>query len=114
GVRTLVDSATGQVLQPRKDRTGLAERVFRPHLETTDVMFVDWCGALAALISQVDPGQTRIVVRMHSFEVFTKWPQLVDFTRVDDLVFVSSRLRDLAVAAVPALQRSDSPRLHVI
>ena len=76
-------------------------------------MFVEWCTALAALLTQVDPGDT-IVVRMHSYEAFTLWPHLMDFSRVDDMVFVSDHLRDLAVAAVPGLQEPDAPRMHVI
>ena len=100
----------------RGDESTMAglDAVFRAHLESADVMFVEWCLALAALLSRVDPGNTRIVVRMHSYEAFTQWPQLTDVSRVDDLVFVSEHLRDLAVAAIPALSGPHAPRLHVI
>lgn len=50
----------------------------------------------AALLIAVDPGDTRVVMRLHSAETFSPWPFLVDFTRVDDLVFVGTHLRDLA------------------
>lgn len=103
-----------QTLGQGKELVSAAEQVFRPHLDWADVVFVEWCTALAALVTQVDPKDTRVVVRMHSYEAFTQWPQLTDFTRVDDMVFVSEHLRDLAVAAIPALQRPDAPRLHVI
>ena len=46
---------------------------------------------------------------MHSYEAFTLWPHLMDFSRVDDLVFVSDHLRDLAVAAIPGLQETAPP-----
>lgn len=85
----------------------------QPQVEWADVVFVDWCAALAVLFSTIDPGSTRMVVRLHSFEAFALWPHLVDFSRVDDLVFVSEHLRDLVTAAVPAV-RSGGPRLHVI
>ena len=91
-----------------------AERLLRDHLDWADVVFVEWCTALAALMTLVDPRDTRIVVRMHSYEAFTRWPQLMDFSRVDDLVFVSAHLRDLAVRAVPALTEAGAPRLHVV
>jgi len=84
-----------------------------PQVEWADVVFVDWCAALAVLFSLVDPGPTRIIVRLHSFEAFAHWPHLVDFSRVDDVVFVSDHLRDLSVAAVPALT-NDRTRLHVL
>ncbi|MEQ4303024.1 glycosyltransferase family 1 protein [Plantactinospora sp. B6F1] len=84
-----------------------------PQLEWADVVFVDWCAAMAVLFSLLDPGSTRVIVRLHSFEVFAHWPHLVDFSRVDDLIFVSDHLRDLAVAAVPAMTTAGT-RLHVI
>ncbi len=85
----------------------------QPQVEWADVVFVDWCAALAVLFSMIDPGPTRIVVRLHSFEAFTAWPHLVDFSRVDDVIFVSDHLRDLVTAAVPGLTSGGS-RLHVI
>jgi hypothetical protein len=75
-------------------------------------VFVEWCTGLAAL--QVDPGETRVVARMRSYGAFTMWPHLMDFSRVDDVVFVSDHLRDLAVAVVPALQGPDAPALRVV
>jgi glycosyltransferase involved in cell wall biosynthesis len=92
----------------------VAEEAFRAHLDWADVVLVEWCTALAALLTQVDPGDTRVVVRMHSYEAFTLWPHLVDFSRVDAMVFVSDHLRDLAVAAIPGLQQGHAPRMHVI
>ncbi|MEV5674813.1 glycosyltransferase [Streptomyces sp. NPDC052179] len=91
-----------------------AEEHLRPHLDWADTVFIDWATGPAVLFTAVDPGTTRIVVRLHSFETFSAWPFLTDFSRVDDLVFVGAHLRDLTVAATPALQGSDAPRLHVI
>ena len=90
------------------------ERWLRPHLDWADVAFVDWCVATAALFTLVDPGDTRVVVRLHSFELFTMWPHLVNFARVDDLVFVSEHMRRFARAVVPALAAAHAPRQHVI
>ncbi|MEU3620198.1 glycosyltransferase [Streptomyces sp. NPDC006872] len=94
-----------------------AEELLRPHLDWADTAFVDWCVGPAALLTSVDPGDTRIVVRLHSAETFSPWPFLVDFSRVDDLIFVGAHLRDLTVAVVPQLaagQDRPVPRLHVI
>jgi hypothetical protein len=101
-----------QTIAGRKALPTAAEETFRRHLEWADVVFVEWCTGLAAL--QVDPGETRVVVRMHSYGAFTMWPHLMDFSRVDDVVFVSDHLRDLAVAVVPALQGPDAPALRVV
>ncbi|MFC4145032.1 glycosyltransferase [Micromonospora mangrovi] len=90
------------------------ERWLRPHLDWADTLFVDWAVATAAMVTLVDPGDTRIVLRLHSFEAFSFWPHLIDFTRVDDVVFVSEHLRDFAAEVAPALVGPHAPRLHVL
>ncbi|MFI7551020.1 glycosyltransferase family protein [Verrucosispora sp. WMMD703] len=79
-----------------------------------DTIFVDWCNLAAAMLTMIDPGSARVIIRLHSFEAFTWWPHLTDWSRVDDLVFVSEHLRDLALAAVPRLRGPQGPRTHVI
>ena len=79
------------------------EAALRPHLDWADTVFVDWLAAPAGLLSLVDPGTTRVIVRLHSFEVFTPWPQVTDLSRVDDLVFVSDHLRDYTTPILPHL-----------
>ncbi|GAA2519223.1 glycosyltransferase [Pilimelia columellifera] len=86
----------------------------KPHLEWADTIFIDWCAASAALVTLIDPGPTRVIVRLHSYETFTLWPHMVDFSRVDDIIFVSEHLRDLTLRAVPALVGPTAPRARVI
>ncbi|MFD9504063.1 glycosyltransferase [Streptomyces sp. NPDC060035] len=90
------------------------EEALRPHLDWADTVFVDWCTNAAALFTLVDPGTTRIIVRLHSYEAFTFWPHLVDMSRVDDMVFVGDHLRDLVADALPQLREPGAPALHVI
>jgi glycosyltransferase involved in cell wall biosynthesis len=90
------------------------EAALRPHLDWADTVFVEWCTISATLLTLVDPGSTRIVLRLHSFEAFSHWPHRVDFSRVDDVVFVSDHVRDLVTEAVPRLSAEGGPRLHVI
>ncbi|MEV5630067.1 glycosyltransferase family 1 protein [Micromonospora tulbaghiae] len=90
------------------------EEWLRPHLDWADTVFVDWCQATAALFTLHDPGTARIIVRLHSFEAFNFWPHLVDFSRVDDVVFVSEHLRDLSTAVLPQLNGERAPRLWVV
>lgn len=92
----------------------LTEQALRPHLDWADVVFVEWCTAAAAFLTLVDPGTTRVVMRLHSFEAFSYWPHLVDFSRVDDLIFVSEHLRELAMASLPSLRESGAPDIHVL
>ncbi|MFC9172904.1 MULTISPECIES: glycosyltransferase family 1 protein [Streptomyces] len=90
------------------------EQQLRPYLDWADTVFVDWCVAPAALFTVIDPGDTRIIVRLHSYEAFTRWPHVMDFSRVDDLVFVADHIRDLSLAAIPGLSGERTPRTHVI
>ncbi|RPK64896.1 hypothetical protein EES43_08805 [Streptomyces sp. ADI96-02] len=90
------------------------ERLMRPHLDWADTVFIDWSVGPAAMLTAIDPGDTRIVVRLHSYEAFTRWPHMTDFSRVDDLVFVAPHVRDLVTSLVPQLRESSAPRLHVL
>ncbi|MBO1337579.1 glycosyltransferase [Streptomyces sp. VRA16 Mangrove soil] len=94
---------------PRELEAGL-----RPLLDWADTVWVEWCTAAAALVTLLDPGTTRVVVRLHRFETFTQWPHLVDFSRVDDLVFVSGHLRELTESVLPRLTGPGGPRRHVL
>lgn len=107
-------AAIEQLLSGRTRFAERAERLLRPHLDWADVVFVEWCTSLAALMTFVDPRDTHVVVRLHSYEAFTQWPHLMDFNRVDEVVFVSDHLRDLAAAAIPALREPGAPRLRVL
>ncbi|MFD5654369.1 glycosyltransferase family 1 protein [Streptomyces sp. NPDC127039] len=91
-----------------------AEQHLRPYLDWADTVFIDWCAAAAALFTAVDPGTARIVVRLHSYEAFSQWPRLTDFSRVDDLIFVAEHIRDLALRSVPALTGPQAPRTHIV
>jgi glycosyltransferase involved in cell wall biosynthesis len=114
GVLRDVGDVAQYVLQPDPAVTEILEQELRPHLDWADVAFVDWCTALAARLTAIDPGDTRIIVRLHSFEAFARWPHIVDFSRVDDLVLVSDIVRDVIEEIAPALGRPGAARTHVL
>jgi len=103
-----------EILTGKHGMATRADEVLRPYLDETDVLFVEWCSALAVLLGLVDPRDTRVVVRLHSYEAFSPWPHLLDVSRIDDLLFVSEHLRDFAVDVVPGLRGENAPRLHVL
>ncbi|MEH1014261.1 glycosyltransferase family 1 protein [Micromonospora sp. CPCC 206060] len=114
---TLIRNAGAIVEHRLTGATEFGNRVeewFRPHLDWADTVFVDWTVATAALLTLVDPGDTRVIMRLHSFEALSFWPHLIDFSRVDELLLVSEHLRDLAVEVLPALQGEQAPALPVI
>lgn len=94
--------------------TERVESRLREHLDWADVLFMEWCTPPAVLLNLIDPRSTRVVLRLHSYEAFSPWPHLLDFSRIDDLLFVSEHVRDLAGAAFPGLQEPNAPRLQVL
>lgn len=75
-------------------------------LTDCDVVWVEWGQRGAVLMSLLDPGDRRIVVRLHSFEAFTVFPQLIDASHVDQLAVVSPAFAALITATAPALARN--------
>ncbi|MGW1813039.1 glycosyltransferase family 1 protein [Streptomyces sp. NPDC002125] len=90
------------------------ERLMRPYLDWADTVFLDWSVGPASMLTTIDPGDTRIVVRLHSYEAFTRWPHMTDFSRIDDLIFVAPHVRDLTTSLVPQLRGDAAPRMHVL
>ncbi|MEU3620194.1 glycosyltransferase [Streptomyces sp. NPDC006872] len=90
------------------------EEALRPHLDWADTVFVDWCTNAAGIFTAVDPGTTRMVIRLHSYEAFAFWPHVVDFTRVDDLILVSDHLREVVEKVLPQLAGPDTATTHVV
>jgi glycosyltransferase involved in cell wall biosynthesis len=90
------------------------ERLLRPYLDWADTVFLDWSVGPAAMLTTIDPGDTRIIVRLHSYEAFTRWPHMTDFSRVDDLIYVAPHVRDLVTSLVPQLRGESAPRTHII
>jgi glycosyltransferase involved in cell wall biosynthesis len=90
------------------------ESWLRPQLDWADTVFVDWCLAPPAMLGLLDPGTTRVIVRLHSYEVFTVYPHLLDLSRIDDFVFVSEPLRALTLDVLPGLKEPGAPRTHVV
>ncbi|MFE9773379.1 glycosyltransferase [Streptomyces sp. NPDC005931] len=54
-----------------------------------DVVFVEWCGPAAVWYSRHKRRGSRLVVRLHRFELTGPWPRQVDIGAVDRVVCVS-------------------------
>ncbi|GFH34114.1 glycosyltransferase [Streptomyces pacificus] len=110
GRRMLEDRLSGGTSDFQEE----VERLMRPYLDWADTVFLDWSVGPAPILTTIDPGTTRIVVRLHSYEAFTRWPHMTDFSRVDDLVFVAPHVRDLVTSLVPQLRGGQAPRTHIL
>lgn len=78
----------------------------------SDVVWVEWGGALAARLSAADLHDTRLVVRLHRYEAFTMYPQVTHWEGVEDLVVVSGAVEGVLRATVPGI--GERTRIRVI
>nr|WP_227993747.1 glycosyltransferase [Pseudactinotalea sp. HY160] len=60
-----------------------------------DVIFADWADKSALLASMCAPANARLTIRVHSVDLLRPWLHLIDWSRVDQLIFVNSALADL-------------------
>jgi len=73
-----------------------------------DLAWFEWCDELLVTASKM-PKQCPIVCRLHSYEAFTDLPSQVDWSRVDQLIFVNDSVRDLFERQVTC----DTPRIVI-
>jgi glycosyltransferase involved in cell wall biosynthesis len=76
-----------------------------------DLVVVDWAMEAAVWASLHVPDSARLAVRLHRIEVFSVQAQAVDYSRVDDLVFVADHVVELARQALPL---QPGQRVHVV
>ncbi|MFI9610621.1 glycosyltransferase [Streptomyces sp. NPDC052023] len=55
-----------------------------------DVVVVEWCGPAAVWYSRHKRKDSRLIVRLHRFELDAEWPAQVDIDAVDQVICVSS------------------------
>jgi len=72
-------------------------------IRNNDTIFVEWGQRAAVVLSHLARTNQRIVVRIHSYEPFTIFPYLIDAAGIDQLIFVSSIIRNLVFEATPHL-----------
>ena len=68
-------------------------------LRWADIAFVEWGAEQLALITQL-PKLCRIVARVHSYEAYTGLLARIDWSKVDDVIFVAAHVLDLAKSRV--------------
>jgi glycosyltransferase involved in cell wall biosynthesis len=81
-------------------------------IQRADVLFCDWADKAAVMASVVAPAKTRLVIRMHGADAISTWLHLVDWARVDVIIFVSHHLKSLVQDVLG--ERLRDVRMHVI
>ncbi len=80
-----------------------------------DIVWIEWANELAVEFTRVMPPNSgkRVICRLHSYEAFTPFPQQIDWSKVDDLIFVAHHIKDHVLQTVPGLAETVR-RIHVI
>jgi len=68
------------------------------------IYWCEWAGTLAKKVSEI-PKTARVIVRIHGYEVYSGLIKEVNWENVDDVIFVSRHLRDVALLMVPGIGR---------
>jgi len=97
--------------------TNTQPTVLNPELSknigSANTVWVEWCQRLAVQMSLQARSSQRLIVRLHSFEAFTIFPHLMDWSNVDDLVFVAPHIRDLIIPQLLGFD-PETTNVHVI
>lgn len=75
-----------------------------------DVVFCEWAGPALRWYSQNKKPESRLISRLHRFELDGPWLQEVEWENVDALIFVSELYRRMGLEQLPI----PSERTHVI
>lgn len=70
---------------------------------SADTIVCEWCGPNAVWYSRNKRAGSRLIVRLHRFELTTPYIDEVDWSAVDALVVVSGHFRSVVVQRLPSL-----------
>lgn len=69
-----------------------------------NLIWCEWAGQLAIELTKL-PKQSRIIVRVHGYELNAGYLGQIDWKQIDDVIFVSEHLKDLAIQQCPEIPR---------
>jgi len=73
------------------------EKEFYNMLHDTDIAWFEWSNEMVEKVMSRPKMCERYIVRLHSYEMFTPIPSRIDWSKVDDLIFVSEKVCDLSL-----------------
>ena len=77
-------------------------------MKWSDISWFEWCSNLAVIGSK-QPKVCKNIIRLHPYEAYEQWPQLVNWTNIDDLVIVgNSFVKDALLSRVPYIESQTS------
>lgn len=87
--------------------------VFFEKLENADIVFCEWGNETAVFLSKFAPSSTKIVVRVHSYEVFTFWHLFINLGGIDGFIFVAPHVRDIFLKNASSIHYGHEMNNHI-
>jgi hypothetical protein len=77
-------------------------------MKWSDISWFEWCTNLA-IIGSKQPKVCKNIIRLHRYEAYGQWPELVNWTNIDTLITVgNSFVKDALIQTVPNLESQTS------
>lgn len=77
-------------------------------IECTDIIFFEWANQSAVIgtnyIWEQGIKGKKVIVRLHSYEIFTSFPKQINWSAVDKLIFVAPHIRDILKETIPDIE----------
>ncbi len=108
----LDDRAIADLLEPDRSPQWQQIEPALAVLAQAEVVIADWSDPGAVWASCNAPEAAQLIVRFHGVDVLSGWIHLLDWSRVDDIVFPAPHMQDLVVQILG--HRIEHARLHVI
>ncbi|MCH9030891.1 MAG: glycosyltransferase [candidate division Zixibacteria bacterium] len=70
-------------------------------LQWCDLAWFEWCDSLLIMATRHIPKLCPIICRLHSYEAFTNFPEQVDWSKVDKIIFVNESVKTLTQNRLP-------------
>lgn len=84
-------------------------------IERSDIIFVEWANELLVYLTREGMlDRKRVIVRLHSYEVFTPSIRQIVWPAVSDLIFVAPHVQAYFNKTYPFVQAATKIRQHVI
>ena len=85
---------------------GKSENELYELMQWSDISWFEWCTDLAVLGSK-NPKVCDNIIRLHRYEAYTQWPQLVDWANIDYLITVGNDfVKDALMCIVPNIENN--------
>jgi len=80
-----------------------------------DIIWLEWANELAISVTNHPTllDNKYVICRLHSYEALADYPGKINWTKVDDLIFVSEHIKDIVLQSFPDIN-DKVKRMHIV